>query len=304
MQRLVVIGGSGFLGRHLLARTKGWDVTSVDRVPYGPELPHNVHEIIAEAQDIEALRTACGGADAVWIRAGMLGGAASVAVDKAAQYIAANADLVRLVLGMCSELGVKRVMFDSSEQVWGTSGDVEQQTADGEPFAGNFYGASKLIAEKMLRLWAHAAPDRSVQIFRYSRVRTALTRDVIYHMATACLQGKSMRIVGNAAHRISFVHVDDVIEANLAALGIAPLFATYHVSADRPYSLLEIAQLVREATGASVGIEFDRTPTRAISFEPFVTGMEWEESAHRLGTYPRWSLVAMISETLSALHTQ
>lgn len=304
MQRLVVIGGSGFLGRHLLARTKDWDVTSVDRVPCGQELPHNVHEIIAEAQDIEALRNACSGADVVWIRAGMLGGAASVTIDKAAQYVAANADLVRSVLATCSELGVKRVMFDSSEQVWGTSGDLERQTADGEPFAGNFYGASKLIAEKMLRLWAHAAAGRSVQVFRYSRVRTAVTRDVIYHMAAACLQGRPIRIVGNAAHRISFVHVDDVIEANLAALGIAPRFATYQVSADRPYSLLEIAQLVREATGASVGIEFDRTPARGLSFEPFVTGMEWEESAQRLGTYPRWSLVAMIFETLSALQTE
>lgn len=303
MRLLVVIGGSGFLGRHLLARSQGWDVTSVDRVPYGPGLPPNVREVVAEGQGSEALRAACRGADAVWVRAGMLGGAASVAIDKAAQYVAANAGLVRSVLAACSETGVKRVLFDSTEQVWGTSGDLERQAADGEPFAGNFYGASKLIAEKTLRMWAHSAPERSVQIFRYTRVRAALTRDVIYHMAAACLAGKRMRIVGNAGHRVSFVHVDDVIAANLAALARVPRFATYQVSADRPYSLFELAQLVREVAGVDVGIDFDRAPAHALSFEPFVTAMEWEESAQRLGVLPRWGVAAMIGETVTALQT-
>ncbi len=300
-QRLVVIGGSGFLGRHLLARCSQWGVTSVDRVPLGAERPRHVREVIADAKDLDALRSACRDADVVWIRAGLLGGGASVAVDMAPKYMAANVDVVRAVIEVCSELGIRRVMFDSSEQVWGTSGDLEPQTASGEPFAGNFYGASKLIAEKTLHRWALAASDRSVQIFRYSRVRAASTRDVIYFMAQACLQSRPVRIVGSAAHRIAFVHVDDVIEANVAALALAPRFAIYHVSADRPYSLFELACLTRDVAGVVVGIEFDRNMARAPHFEPFVTGMEWEESARRLGVLPRWSVDAMVAETIAAI---
>jgi UDP-glucose 4-epimerase len=302
-QRLVVIGGSGFLGRQLISHCTDWDVISVDRLPYGAERPGNVQEIVADASDTEVLDAACRGAALVWLRAGVLGGAQSVAMEKLPQYLDVNVELVRTVLAACTENGVRRIVFDSSEQVWGSSGDLERQRADGEPFAGNFYGASKLVAEKMIRHWASSAADRSAQVFRYSRVRAASTRDVIYYMALASLQGKPIRLVGNPSHQISFVHVDDVMAANVAALTIAPRFAVYQVSADRPYALWELAQLVRDVTGADVGIEFDWAPTSAMPFESFVTGMEWEESSRRLGVAPKWSVAAMIHETVAALQT-
>lgn len=301
MSHLVVIGGSGFLGRQLIAQCDDWTVTSVDRVPFGAERPAHVREIVADAHDRDALLAACQGADVVWIRAGLLGGAASISLEHAPQYLHINTELVRDVLAACEQTGTPRVLFDSSEQVWGNSGDLEYQRADSEPVAGNFYGASKLIAEKMLRYWSTGAPNRSVQIFRYSRVRGPATRDVLYHMASACVRGAPVRIVGNPAHRVSFVHVEDVIAANRAALRLEPRFAIYQVSADRPYALWDLARLVRDMAGAAVPLQFE-TPAQATPFEPFVVGMEWEESARRLGVAPQWSVAAMIQETLSSLH--
>lgn len=294
--RLAVIGGAGFLGSHLVAacEAEGIDVVSLDVVP------GQARHVVGDAFDPEVLRGVIEGADAVWIRAGMLGGRNSTDVGAAAEYLRRNTELPRRVLEACDALGCRTVFFDSTEQVFGTSSDLERQDAWAEPRAASFYGASKAITEKMIRLWAASGEDRSAQLFRYSRVRAGATKDVLYWMTANALAGKPIRIVGNPEHRVSFVHVEDVIAANLRALERRPRYAIYNVSCDRPFSLFGLAQLVQAVTGRSAPLQFE-SPESWPDFEPFVVGMEWEESAAVLGMRPRWSTAAMIAETAALL---
>jgi len=303
VSRIVVIGGAGFLGRELIAALDDREVICFDRVPLSSStpLPPRGAQKLGDATDPAKLRDCIAGADSVWIRAGVLGGAASTQVDRAAEYISGNVDLVRSVLAACGDLGCRTVFFDSTEQVWGTSGDLERLVAEDEPMAPNFYGASKSISEKLLRHWAAEEAERSVQIFRYSRVHGARSRDVVYYMVKSALAGDPIRIIGNPLHRISFVHVEDVIAANLLALRSRPSFAIYQVSCDRPYSLLELAQLVMDVVGHRVPIRFEPAAHAALPFEPFVTGMDWERSSQELGFSQRWSVCDIIREAGDSL---
>jgi nucleoside-diphosphate-sugar epimerase len=168
MGQITVIGGSGFLGRHLIARCEGWSVTSLDRVAFPSNVPRpqSFNAVVCDVgSEPETLLEYCRGSDAVSIRAAIVGGAKSTAVGEAEAYIKTNCGIVRAALDACSQAGCSRVFFDSTEQVWGESGDLERQEADGEPTAPNFYGASKLMCEKLLYLWASERDGRSVQIF-------------------------------------------------------------------------------------------------------------------------------------------
>ncbi len=107
------------------------------------------------------------------------------------------------MLTACEATGTKRIFFDSSEQVFGDSADLEAQTPHSEPTAGNYYGACKLIAEQLLRQWTASDPACSVQIMQYSRVRAGDTRDVIRAMAAAAVGGGPIRILGNSTRRVS-----------------------------------------------------------------------------------------------------
>jgi nucleoside-diphosphate-sugar epimerase len=294
--KLAVIGGAGFLGSHLVSACEagGIDAVSLDIVP------GRGRHVVGDAFDADTLKSVIEGADAVWIRAGMLGGRSSTDVGAAAEYLRRNTELPRLVLEACDALRCRTVLFDSTEQVFGTSGDLERQDAWAEPRAASFYGASKAITEKMIRLWSAAGDGRSAQIFRYSRVRAGATKDVLYWMTANALAGKPIRIMGNPAHRVSFVHVEDVIAANLRALERRPRYAIYNVSCDRPFSLFGLAQLVQAVTGRSAPLQFE-APESWPDFEPFVVGMEWEESAAVLGMRPRWSTAAMIAETAALI---
>lgn len=310
---LTIVGGAGFLGQSLISRLatdSHWadlDVRCVDRVPVSPDVarPQRFHEYVGDAHDPHLLAGAIEGVDTVWIRAGLRGGAASADASSIRDYLQINTELVARVLDACDKAGCRRVIFDSSEQVFGDSADIRGQTPYAEPAAGNYYGASKLIAEKLLRMWTAATPSealRSVQIMRYSRVRAGDTRDVLRVWMQAALNGEPIRVLGNSARRVTFVHLDDVLAANLAALSRTPDFAVYHVAADRPTSLLEIAQRVRETAHAAtrrwVPIEVE---PGAVPFEPHVVGMQWETSMRELGLPPSRGMDVMLRETLVAL---
>lgn len=298
MTNLAVIGGGGFLGTNLIERCSSRKILYLDRVPYPKwaRRPSVFEERIGDATDLAAVLPICRSADIAWLRVGILGGAPSIDIDHAAQYFDTNVTSVVTLLRACEASQCRRVIFDSSAAVFGVSGDLERQTTATEPAAITFYGASKLVAEKCLRWWAFAQAGRSVQVFRYSRVHAADTKDVIFYMVSACLRGKPIQITVNASRRISFVHINDVMAANLRALDLAPCFTIYNISNNRPISLFDLAMRVEAVLGRRVPFRFQ--PSRNTkSFEPFVVGMSWEESARELGVTPQWTIEDMIKET-------
>jgi nucleoside-diphosphate-sugar epimerase len=253
--------------------------------------------MVGDALDPAVLADACAGAHQVWIRAGMVGGKKSAQIENAESYVRQNAELARLVLESCDASGCRCVLFDSSEQVYGTSADRQVHVPDCEPAAPNFYGASKMIAEKMLLHWAAEKSGRSVQIFRYSRIRDAETPDVIQVMVRSCLADKPIPIVGDPEHQISFVHLEDVLGVNQKALERCPRGAVYHVSAGPPISLSGLARRIEALCGRRVGVGVIPNPD-SLRFEPDVVGLESASSFAELDYEPRWSLDQIIQETI------
>jgi nucleoside-diphosphate-sugar epimerase len=119
-------------------------------------------------------------------------------------------------------------------------------------------------------------------------------------MLGLALAGQPLRVQRNGTSRIAFVHVDDVIAAGVAALARRPAYAVYQVGADRPLSLLEIAQRAREAAHTVTGrwSPIEVAAAEAAPWEPHVVGMEWEHSRRELGLRPPMGIDAMIQETL------
>jgi UDP-glucose 4-epimerase len=307
---LTIIGGAGFLGRSLVSRLAADDawrdveIRCLDRVAYPEDAPRpaKFREIVGDAHDPDVRRDALDGADAVHIRAAILGGAASIDPQRIGDYLDVNVDLVARVLDMCDQVGCKRVLFDSSEQVFGDPADHQSQSTEAEPVAGNYYGAGKLIAEKLLHMWSAADATRSVQIMRYSRVRAGQTRDVVRVMIDRALGGQPLRIMGNSTRRIAFVHIDDVLDVNVAALNRSPRYALYHVGADRCVSLFELADRIRAAARAVTGADsVIEVGAGAAPFEPHVVGMQWEASRRELALAPPRGLDDMFAETITEL---
>jgi UDP-glucose 4-epimerase len=298
LRSMTIFGGAGFLARNFVAASPDWQITTFDREPWTGDISHYRH-IVGDVLDRGAVRKAVEGAEFVFLRQGILGGSASIAIEQCRKFLAVNAESVLLILSACDEAKCSRLILDSSEQVFGQSSDLSMFSARAEPSPMNFYGASKLVAEKALGMWAMAKPDRSAQIFRYSRVRAPDTKDVIYHFVKACIENNPMRIKTNPDHKISFVHLNDVIAANRVALARTPRMAIYNVSCDRPISVLDLAHRTNTLVQSNVPIMFESQA--GLGFEPYITGMEWESSAEELGLMPQYGINDMIAQTIAML---
>ena len=208
------------------------------------------------------------------------------------------------ILAACDKFGCTRIFFDSSEQVFGGDNCYRDNYPYSEPISLNFYGASKLICEKLIFSWVKNGSEkekRSAQIFRYPRVHDRGCSDPITHMTRSALSGDSIKIFGNPSRAFDFVHLNDVMSANLAALKLTPEFAIYHISSGGPISLLQLANLirnlVRKATNINAEIEFVSNKIEPF-FEPLVTGMQWTMSFQELGLEAPKSLDSMIEEEI------
>lgn len=190
MQRVVITGAGGFIGRNLslaLSRCEGVEVAGFD-LDDSPE----------------ALRAALGGCDVVYHLAGIN------RPQDPAEYEAGNAGFTAQLCRWLAAAGARpAVVFASSTQVE----------------LGNAYGQSKLAAEAALAEWSNGGGG-PVAIFRPPNVFGKWCRpNYNSAVATFChniAHGLPIRIDDSAA-AVRLVYIDDVIEAFLAPLDEPPI---------------------------------------------------------------------------------
>jgi NAD dependent epimerase/dehydratase family len=136
-----VIGGSGFVGRHVIERLQksGIDVCNIDIVP-SPD-PHTTN-YIADLRDLPSLTSALQGCDTVIFLAAQW----RDDVRPESLYYDVNVGGAANFAHAARTLGIKRCIFTSSVSIYGpTEFEVEE---DHPPGAINHYGKSKLEAEQ------------------------------------------------------------------------------------------------------------------------------------------------------------
>lgn len=155
------------------------------------------------------------------------------------------------VLQASKEGNVKRVMFSSTSSAYGKNSipNIESQIDD--PL--NPYSVSKVAAEKMCKMYTELYGLETF-IFRYFNVYgdnqpvSGPYAPVIGIFKRQKDSGQSLTIVGDGSQRRDFIHVSDVVNANIMAatakLDIEDLGKVYNVGYGKNYSVKEIADII------------------------------------------------------------
>uniref|UniRef100_W5NC98 NAD(P) dependent steroid dehydrogenase-like n=1 Tax=Lepisosteus oculatus TaxID=7918 RepID=W5NC98_LEPOC len=146
-KRCTVIGGSGFLGRHLVEKLleRGY-IVSVFDILQGFELP-GVTFHVGDLCDRQALLPALQGASVVFHCA-----SPSPASDDRALFHRVNVEGTRTVLQACREAGVQRLVLTSSASVVFEGTDIKNASED-LPYARrpiDYYTETKIQQEKLV----------------------------------------------------------------------------------------------------------------------------------------------------------
>jgi UDP-glucose 4-epimerase len=164
------------------------------------------------------------------------------------------------VMEACVANGVKRLVYSSSASVYGDA--VEEPMTEDHPFNNqNFYGATKICGEAMLRAFHHRYGLNFVGL-RYMNVYGA-RQDyrgayiaVIMKMLDAIDRGEGPTILGDGTEAFDFVAVEDCARANICAMRAETTNRFYNVGTGKRTSLRELAGMLLRQTGSNQAINY------------------------------------------------
>lgn len=268
-KKLVVIGGAGLIGSHtvdLLTKEDVREIVVYDNFVRGraenlavalkdPRV--RIYDVGGDVMQTDILESALDGADGVFHLAALW-------LLQCHEYPRTAFDVnVRgtfNVMEACVKKGVKRLVYSSSASVYGDA--VEEPMTEDHPFNNkNFYGATKICGEAMLRAF-HARYGLDFVGLRYMNVYGP-RQDyhgayiaVIMKMLDAIDRGESPTILGDGSEAFDFVAVEDCGWANVCAMKATASDRFYNVGTGKRTSLKELAQMLIELTGSKKPIQY------------------------------------------------
>lgn len=258
-QRVLVTGGAGFIGSELCRQLKerGAEVVIVDNLVNGRIA--NVEDILdaqcrlerADIRDYPAMEKLLRGVDLVFHLA-CLGVRHSIHSPLENHEVNAEASLH--LLKMAREAGVRRFIYVSSSEVYGSAMSVPQPE-DHPTYPMTVYGASKLAGECYTRAYhrTYGFATTVVRPFNSYGPRSHHEGDsgeVIPKFLLRSLAGKPMVIFGDGSQTRDFTFVEDtawgILEAGISETTIGE---TVNIGSGFEISINELAAEVRVVTG-------------------------------------------------------
>lgn len=268
-KRLVLVGGAGLIGSHTLDKLIAEDVKEI--VIYDNFVRGSVENLYAAMKDprvkifdiggdimqSDILEAALKDADGVFHFAALW-------LLQCHEFPRSAFDVnVRgtfNVMEACVKHGVKRLVYSSSASVYGDA--VREPMDEDHPFNNqNFYGATKIACEAMLRAFHYRygldyVGLRYMNVYGPRQDYHGAYIAVIMKMLDAIDAGKNPTILGDGSEAFDFVAVEDCGAANVCAMKADTTDRFYNVGTGKRTSLKELAELILEVTGSDRTIDY------------------------------------------------
>jgi UDP-glucose 4-epimerase len=268
-KKFVLVGGAGLIGSHTvdqLLKEEVGEILIYDNLVRGSR--ENLHDAVKDPRvkiydvggDImqtDILQSAFDGADGVFHFAALW-------LLQCHEYPRSAFDVnVRgtfNVMEACVAKGVKRLVYSSSASVYGDA--VTEPMAEDHPYNNkNFYGATKIAGEAMLRAFHHRyeldyVGLRYMNVYGPRQDYHGAYIAVIMKMLDAIDRGESPTIMGDGSEAFDFVAVEDCGLANVCAMKSNATDEFYNVGTGIRTSLKELAELLVELTDCKQPINY------------------------------------------------
>ena len=306
-KKFVVIGGAGLIGSHTIDKLLQDDIGQIviyDNFVRGttenlanalrdPRV--KINEIGGDITQTDILENALQGVDGVFHLAALW-------LLQCHEFPRSAFDVnVRgtfNVMEACVKQGIKRLVWSSSASVYGDA--VTEPMEEDHPFNNkNFYGATKIAGEAMMRAFHHRygldyVGLRYMNVYGPRQDYHGAYIAVIMKMLDAIDRGDGPTILGDGSEAFDFVAVEDCGAANVCAMKADTSDRFYNVGTGKRTSLKELAEKLIVLTGSDKSISFAPrsqatlvrnrigSPKRASQEIGFTAGIDLDEGLRRL----------------------
>ena len=262
MSVMLVTGGAGFIGSHIVERLVGLghEVRVLDNFSTGrrenlASFEGGIDIIEGDIRDVSSVERAVKGVEVVFHEAALASVPRSVADPASSNEVNVTGTLNLLVASRDS--GVRRFVFASSSSVYGNSPELPKRESMA-PSPESPYAASKLAAENYCRIFSslYGLECVSLRYFNVFGPRQDPGSDyaaVVPLFVTALLEGRPPTIYGDGEQSRDFTYVANVVDANMLALSAdGAAGEVFNIACGHTATVNELLAKMQEITGTSL----------------------------------------------------
>jgi UDP-glucose 4-epimerase len=268
-QKILVIGGAGFIGsfvvRELLKEDVG-EVVIYDNFTRGKieniedsllDKRCSVFPFGGDVRDLDVLDAAMNGVDSVFHLAAMW---LLHCKDFPRTAFEVNIAGTFNVLEACVKNNVKKLIYSSSASVYGDA--VEVPMTEAHPFNNkNFYGATKISGEAMCTAFydSYKLPVvglRYMNVYGPGQDQHAAYTGVIPIMLNKIDAGEPPVVNGDGSQAYDFIYVEDTARCNIAALKSDVRHGFYNVGTEVQTTVRELCDTILRLKGSDLQVTY------------------------------------------------
>lgn len=297
MGRILVTGGAGFVGSHLMdALAEAWPqhrlialdkmTYAADRANIAPLLASDRAElVVGDVCDFDLCRALVQDCDLV------VHAAAESHVDRSFHssvlFTQTNALGTHTVMEACRETGVPRIIHVSTDEVYGEtlSGDCDEGAVMNPT---NPYAASKAAAEMIVNGYRHSF-RLPVIVVRANNMYGArqFPEKLIPHCLMALLSGEKIQLHGDGSHQRHYLAAQDFAQALVLLARHGDPGTIYNIGSPEEYRNTQVARMICETLGADFETQVTFVQNRPFNDRRY--SLSWDRIA-ALGWSPKHNL--------------
>jgi len=296
--KIIVTGGSGFLGSHMIPALEqaGHTILNVDiREPKHVEIKTVIADILDKPKMMEIIKDA----DAVLHLAGLI--EAGESVKDPQTFVDVNISGTINVLEAMKANGINTILFSSSAAVYGEPKNIPI-SEDDPTMPINPYGMTKLAMEGLISSYVKAHGMTGVALRYFNLYGPKEHHEPESHAMPRFIEqiykGEEVTVYGSGEHQRDYIHVKDIADAHIKALDYAmnnqKEYHYFNLSTQKPSSVLDIAHAVENAMNKKANIK--HLPERP--GDPMVLYANATKAHEVLGWQAQVSLEDGIKETV------
>jgi UDP-glucose 4-epimerase len=262
--RILVTGGSGFIGSHVVdkLRARGHEPVIYDLRPSPWHATDEIETVIGSITDRAALERAMDGCDAIAHLAAVADVNDVHAEPEDAEQV--NARGTAAVLEAARRAGVKRIAYASTIWVYSDCApdEVDEDTLLAPP--SHLYTSTKLAGELYCKAYQELyGVDYTILRFGIPYGPRAREAAVIPAFVSKALAGDPLTLSGDGMQSRKFVYVEDLADGVASCLTEVAANRVYNLASDESVTIRQIAETIQTLMG---GVEIVYTPARPGDF--------------------------------------
>ena len=269
--KILVTGGAGFIGRHLVDfLLNSHAITVYDNLSNSSEniskslIKKRVQFVKGDILDYDTLVKSSKGFDLIIHLAAETDVTESVLHPKKVEDVNVNGTIN--ILKSCIKNNIKKIIFASSAAVYGDSKIAVTEDTETNPLSP--YGASKLVAENQIKKTAknNGLDYVILRLFNiYGKRQDNQCTDVISNFVENISKSNPPVIYGDGKQTRDFVSINDVIDAFDYAIKTKSS-GTYNIASGKSISIKELAKIILDVYDKKIEIKYNPASKKDIRY--------------------------------------